>query len=151
MFLAVFTSRSCTVPHSLQVHAHIRKPALPFGLLVRIPATATVLAETSCTHFVVRQPVAVPQAESLPGKDQLAGLVVLHKARVLKGIQPRLYLLDCGLETRQHSLLSLNCLRALAKFSQTCCTVRELSSPMSAMTLTANWWSSMASTTMFIC
>jgi len=35
-------------------------------------------------------------------------------ARALNGTQPRLYLLDCLLETRQRSLDRLNCLRALA-------------------------------------
>ena len=33
MFLAAFTSRSCTDPQLLQTHSLIRKPALPFGLL----------------------------------------------------------------------------------------------------------------------
>src|SRR5450432_1636364 len=33
MFLAAFTLRSCTVPHSLQVHSLIPRPAIPLGPL----------------------------------------------------------------------------------------------------------------------
>ena len=33
MFLAALMSRSCAVPHSLQTHSLIPRPALPFGLL----------------------------------------------------------------------------------------------------------------------
>src|SRR5467141_2914667 len=46
MFFAAFTFRSCTVPHSLQVHTLIPRPAIPLGPL-RTPHAEQVWVENA--------------------------------------------------------------------------------------------------------
>ena len=56
-------------------------------------------------------------------------------AEALNGIQPREYLLESGLETRQRSLAFLNCLRRVAYSSAMACTVWECSGMPSKVAL----------------
>src|SRR6267154_2577977 len=70
MFFAAFTLRSCTVPHSLQVHTLIPRPAIPLGPL-----------RESHTEQVWVENASLILANVAPAKSHLYGSIVRKAVR----------------------------------------------------------------------